>query len=290
MPLLTTKTKIALLRLAQWPTLKLRRAFGCGSEVTVTRRKLRWHLDLEEGIDFAIFIFGAFELGTQAAYRRFVEPGAVVLDIGGNVGAHTLPLAALVGPAGKLIAFEPTAWAYDKLQKNIALNSSLAGCVVAEQMMLVESAGDALPKEIMASWPVGPTPGEVHPLARGRHVSTKGAATESLDGYLARHAVTRVDFVKMDVDGYECAVLSGAAKMLRELRPAIVMELAPYLLEGKGESLGRLLAILSAAGYGLVDERHGRVLPMEEKWLQAWVPPGASRNVFALPEECIDAV
>jgi len=290
MPLLTTKRKIALLRLAQWPMLKFRQAFGRGSEAKVTRGALCWHLDLEEGIDCAIFIFGAFERGTQTACRRFIEPGAVVLDIGANIGAHALPLAVQVGPGGKVFAFEPTAWAYGKLRRNIALNAGLADRVVAEQVMLVESEEASLPEGIMASWPIAPAREDIHPLARGRHVSTEGASTTSLDAYLAKKEITRVDFIKLDVDGYECAVLSGATKMLRELRPAIVMELAPYVLEDKGETLGRLLAILGAVGYGLVDERHGQALPMEEKWLQAWVPPGSSRNVFALPEECIEAV
>jgi FkbM family methyltransferase len=54
-----------------------------------------------------------------------VKPGNAVLDIGRNIGAHTLPLAHLVGPHGRVIAFEPTAYAIRKMRANIALNAGL---------------------------------------------------------------------------------------------------------------------------------------------------------------------
>ncbi|MCE2510465.1 MAG: FkbM family methyltransferase [Alphaproteobacteria bacterium] len=286
MPLLTTKRKIALARLLQRPVLLCRHLLGFRSQAEVRRSGFRWRLDLGEGIDFTIYALGAFERTSQAACRRFIEPGAVVLDIGANVGAHVLPLARQVGPRGRVFAFEPTVWALKKLRANLDLNPQLKDRVTVEQILCVEKADDALPAAAMASWPL--VPGEdVHPLARGRFLSTEGARAMTLDDYLASQNLHGVDFVKLDVDGDECAVLRGAFRLLKELRPVVLMELAPHVLEERGETIGSLLAVLGSVGYALAEERSGRPLPMQEKELYQWVPHGASRNVLALPEECI---
>ena len=58
----------------------------------------------------------------MSTIRRITKPGMTVLDIGANIGAHTLLFSSLVGAAGRVVAFEPTDFAYAKLQKNVALN------------------------------------------------------------------------------------------------------------------------------------------------------------------------
>jgi tRNA G37 N-methylase Trm5 len=80
----------------------VRKLVGGGDLVRVVRNGLVWELDLSEGIDLAIFLFGQFESATAKAIERLVRPGAIVLDIGANIGAHTLPLARLVGSEGKV--------------------------------------------------------------------------------------------------------------------------------------------------------------------------------------------
>ncbi|MGB1547303.1 MAG: FkbM family methyltransferase [Alphaproteobacteria bacterium] len=289
MPLLTTKRKIALARLVQRPVLFCRHLLGFRPQTEVSRSGFRWRLDLEEGIDFTIYALGAFERASQAAYRRFIEPGSVVLDIGANIGAHALPLARQVGPAGHVYAFEPTGWACEKLRANLECNPWLKDRVSVEQILLTDRADAELPDKVMASWPLA-ADAEVHPLARGRFLSTAGARAMTVDAYLAEKDIRGVDFVKLDVDGYECDVLRGAFRLLKELRPVILMELAPHVLEERGESIGSLLAVLGTAGYGLAQERSGRPLSMQEKALSRWVPHGASRNVLAFPEECIPSL
>ena len=95
--MLTTRTKIALARLIQRPLMMARRMFGQGHETIVRRRGVRWQLDLREGIDLSIYLLRAFEPSTLKAFERLVKPGMTVLDIGANIGAHTLHLARLVG-------------------------------------------------------------------------------------------------------------------------------------------------------------------------------------------------
>ena len=87
------------------------------------RGGLRWMLDLDEGIDFSIFLLGSFEPDAVRCFEKRIKPGDVVLDICANIGAHTLRLARLVGSSGRVLAFEPTIYAYAKLRSNLELKS-----------------------------------------------------------------------------------------------------------------------------------------------------------------------
>jgi FkbM family methyltransferase len=169
----------------------LRALAGRGRQTVIERRGVRWSLDLAEGIDFAIFLFGAFELRTLRAYWPLIRPGDVVLDIGANIGAHTLMFAKRTGDAGKVFAFEPTRYAHAKLVKNLALNPWACGCVVPEQAMLVGADGVPATKEIPASWPLGFGGSSARHVDHGGvPMETAGARVLTLDAYLREAAVT----------------------------------------------------------------------------------------------------
>ena len=277
--MLSTRAKIALAAIVHRIVTTLRRLAGYGSNVTVTRSGLRWDLDLDEGIDFSIWLLGAFERRTLAAYSRYVRPGMTVLDIGANIGAHTLPLARLVGPTGSVVAIEPTAWAIGRLKANVALNPDLAGQVHARQAMLVDRAEAALPASLYASWPLHAR--DVHPVLRAQAKSTAGAEALMLDTLIERDGIGHVDFVKLDVDGHECAVLRGGMTMLKRDRPVMILELSPYILEEYGHSIDELLAMLAECGYRLHSLESGRALPMDSANLRPLIPANGGINAIA---------
>lgn len=282
MLLLRTRQKIALARMIARPLRQARRLLGAGDWVEVRRRGVRWRLDLGEGIDLAIYLFGAFEIRTVKAYERVVAPGHQVLDVGANIGAHALPLAQRVGAGGRVVCFEPTAFAFAKLKRNLELNAELARRVFAEQLMLSASRQGPLEPSLFASWPLDDDPA-LHPVHGGRERSTDGARSATLDDYLAGNKIGRIDFVKLDVDGFECDVLAGAAETLRTWRPVMLVELAPEALRERGRQLGDFLGVLVSHDYRLESLASRRRLPMHESELRRHVPPGGSINAFAFP-------
>jgi FkbM family methyltransferase len=242
------------------------------------RRGIVYDLDLSEGIDLAIYLGGMFERRTAIALERLVEPAALVLDIGANIGAHTLTLAKLVGPNGGVMAFEPTDYAFRKLRRNLDLNPTLASRVQTLHCFLTGDDQASVPSAIYSSWPL--TSGsELHPKHLGREMQTEQAQARSLDSVLSEHAGRRVQLVKLDVDGYECDVLRGATAMLRDARPVFVMELAPYSLEERGASLDELLSYFIPNGYRFYTEWTNKPLPSTAKELQRLVADGSSMNV-----------
>ena len=280
--MLSTRTKVALASLAYRGVARLRRLTGRDHHAVVTRGGIRWALDLREGIDFSVYLLGGFERRTQGVFRRFVSDGDVALDIGANVGAHALPLARLVGPRGKVVAFEPTAFAFQKLLKNMSLNPGLASRIVPEQVMLVGNEREEPAQALYASWPL--TEGEqVHHRLCGVLKPTSGARVTTLDDYLAERTMGRVALIKLDVDGYECRVLRGGQRTLAGHRPVIVMEMAPYLLSETQSTLEELLELLRGAKYRIETLVTKRPVPLEARIVRAMVTEGSSVNVIVRP-------
>ncbi len=276
----TTKLKIARILLLI-VTLGRRLTGHRGQIVTCRRGGIRWRLDLDEGIELAIYLFSSFERSTARQIRKFLQPGMVVLDIGANIGAHALPMAKWVGPQGKVYAIEPTQNAYRKLNENLALNPALKVTLIPLRVALVE-AGGAGPAALYSSWKLRGA-GPRHPYHGGTQASTEGAEFLTLDLLVERLGIKRLDFIKLDVDGFECKILRGAPATLRKFRPAIILELCPYVQSENGDALDELLRLLKAAGYQLYTENRSALLPTDSAALARLIPEHGSINAFAQP-------
>lgn len=253
---------------------------GRGPIAHCRRGGLNWRLDLREGIDFSVFLLGKFEPSVINAYRRLIAPGSTVIDIGANIGSHTLPLAAQVGASGRVVAVEPTLYAFERLVEHIALNPDIASHVTPIQMMLMGSPQAKLATAIESSWPLE-TPEGAHGEHAGVAKATTGAAVGTLNDLVANLSLDRVDVVKLDVDGYDVEVLRGAKDVLTEFRPIVFFEHSPYVIREKGYRAEELSEILQSAGYTFHDLL-GRPLPNGGTELPD-IETGAGINLLALP-------
>jgi len=250
------------------------------SAVVARRRSILWRLDLSQGIDLAIYL-NVFERAVWTAVKTLVRPGMRVVDVGANIGAWTLPLASLVGPTGQVLACEPTAYAFHKLKQNLSLNPDLAERVDARQLMVTPVSSSAIPEALHSSWPLGRGQ-RGHPALGAELKSTRGSAALSLDDLISSCGWSRVDMIKIDVDGFECQVLRGAPLTLSRYRPLIIFELAPYVLAEHGEDSRTLIGILQLSGYQLCS-LGGEPFPEDAAALLASIPRGASVNMLAVP-------
>lgn len=275
-----TTHKIAAARIIYHVVHAGRKLLGRTDRTIAVRDGITYDLDLSQGIDFAIYLGNIYERQTRVALRKLVARAGLVLDIGANIGAHALHLAQLVGPNGRVMAFEPTDFAYRKLSRNLELNPSLAIRAEAHHCFLTANDGTNVPDAIYSSWPLAVEAG-LHAKHLGREMRTELAQARSLDSILSERADRKVQLVKLDVDGFECEVLQGATTLLRDARPIFVMELAPYVLEERGSSLDQLLSYFLPNGYVFYDERTQKRLPSQPKELQRMVADGAGINAIA---------
>ncbi len=283
--MLTTKTKVSLAGWAYRFVALGRGLAGKGRSAIVRRRGIRWELDLNEGIDFSIYLLGAFEPGTANTLQKLVKPGDIVFDIGANIGAHTLGLAQSVGPSGRVYAFEPADFAFAKLRRNLALNPELEARTHPQQLLLAATPSEKAEPEIYASWPLEEDD-SVHPKHRGRLVSTAHATVDTLDAFVARQEIMRLDLIKMDVDGHELPVLQGGRETLRRFQPLLVMEMSPYVHAEQHQSFADFVELLKSASYSLRNTDSGKAVPLDAAELQRLIPDGASINVVARAKKC----
>lgn len=280
--MLSTVHKIFI---ARWLGILIRaprRCFGLSDIVAARRQGIDWLLDLNEGIDLSIYVLGAFEPRTINQYAAVLKPGAVVIDIGANIGAHTLPLAKLVGADGHVYAFEPTLYAYAKLQKNLEQNADLAKRVTALHCYLVRQAGSAVPDTVYSSWPLDGG-GGLHALHGGRSMPTGDAAAVTLDDFVTQMGLSNIDLIKLDVDGAEAEVLAGARKTIAQFRPPLLVEFAPQEHEER-DAFGEMVSFLASMNYTFHDFQRERVLSGELNVLREEVKIGYSINVLCLPK------
>lgn len=275
-----TVHKIEIAKMAYLMLHGARSLVGLGDRCVVDRKGIKYDLDLSQGIDLQLFLRGSFEPSTAKALARNVIPGSTVIDIGANIGAHTLGLARCVGEAGRVLAFEPTELAFGRLTRNLALNPMLERRVIAHQYFLSREDTAEVPSAIYSTWPLTAAT-NLHPKHLGQLNSTRQAVSRKLDSVLAEHGNPTVQLIKLDVDGFECDVLAGAQNMMRRDRPTFVMELSPYVLEERGTSLRELLSFFLPLGYRFYHERSEQLLPSDADSLSKWISDGAGRNVIA---------
>jgi FkbM family methyltransferase len=228
-----------------------------------------FELDLREAIDKEIFDNNYFEGETAVAISRLCRPGYVVFDIGANIGAHTFHLAKYAGATGSVIAFEPTSYAYTRLYRNMLLNPF--SNIRLEKMALSDVSGTQ-ELHFMASWPVDgkyPTP----------EYETMYLMT--MDEYVRRFQIPRVDLIKLDVDGYEFKILKGGKDTIQAYKPSIILGLADYVLARHGNSVMELLQLLALWGYRFHSEKTYEEL-RDLSAIVASIPSGCSINVIAL--------
>jgi FkbM family methyltransferase len=204
------------------------------------RNGIRYDLDLTEVIDFAIFV-GGWESETLKFLDDNVKPADVVIEVGANIGAHTLAIAKLVGPHGQCYAFEPTEYAATKLQRNIDLNPQLRRNIRVVRELVTNGAMELPTLRIRSSWKLEH---ETNATAE-----TVPPSATSIDQFVDAQNIERVDLIKIDVDGYDFKVLQGSVAVLKKFKPLLFIELCEYALNKQGDSIRDILGFLDDLGY-----------------------------------------
>jgi FkbM family methyltransferase len=147
-----------------------------------------------------------------------IKPGDVVLDIGACCGLTSLEFGRIVGEAGRVYAFEADPGNFAALEKNLARSG--AANVTIEPLAVWKETGEL---KFQADGTAGARVSEVS----GRQDSTVTVKSITLSDYVARRKIGRIDVLKIDVEGSEAEILAASRAVLRQFRPALIVELHP---------------------------------------------------------------
>ena len=209
--------------------------FGDLNELSVTRYGNMLYNRHDVYIGKSIEYYGEYSYGEAQLFEIMARPGNTVLDVGANIGCHTLCLAQAVGMEGRVHAFEPQRLVFQTLCANMALNSRTN--VDCHHVAVGKAAG----KTHVPSLDYG----------KMNNYGGIGLGADFAHGELV--TIVSIDqmnlpdchFIKIDVEGMEIDVLQGAYKTITNYMPII------YIENDRKEKSEELLAFMMKAGYRL---------------------------------------
>ncbi|CAN5772631.1 hypothetical protein BH11VER1_BH11VER1_10660 [soil metagenome] len=183
--------------------------------------------------------FDEWYRSTEKLFRRYINVNSVTLDVGANLGFITLVMSRIVGENGAVHSFEPGAGMYKKLsalvERNHLNNVTLHpyGCGSSDSthtLTIPQASGNATLRDTFDK--------------NTTSIVRETVSVKSLD-LLLGDQLDRLDFIKIDTEGFESEVLIGADKLITKFRPIIYIELCSDYRDSSASAI----AFLRSKGY-----------------------------------------
>jgi FkbM family methyltransferase len=238
-----------------------------------------WWLAQKSALDDDL-IHDRFEDVEMAFVEKMLRPGMTVLDAGAHHGLYTLLASRRVGKRGRVIAFEPSTRERKRLRRHLWLNRcknvAVQSCALGDEhreaeLFLVTGRED---------WCNSLRPPQID-----ARTTTVRVALERVDDVMEKLGITRVDFIKLDVEGAELSILQGARATLAASRPVILAEVQDLRTRPWGYAAREIIYFLERGGYSwyaLTANSNPQPISTQLETYNA--------NLVAFPEERADGI
>ncbi len=214
-----------------------------------------------------IIYTGNYEPALKKVFRSVIQKGDYVLDVGANIGFHTLYFAELVGATGQVRAFEPVPKNFKALEANIRLNNF--NHIKAQKMALSNKEEQLYIQADENS----ENPGTFNLFELNGDTLIHCYRGDEIIG------TERVDFIKIDVEGYESFVIDGLLETIKKNRPRIIFEYDKHYHQKTGLPEDYIFSLLQGLDYYFLHVYKDGPKPIEQfNNLQ-------SGNILALPHD-----
>lgn len=212
-------------------------------------------VDTSKVIGAAFYWIGFHEFKEWRYLQRYLKPEMVFLDVGANQGEYSL-FAAKRLTSGSVIAFEPVDKIYQKLQYNISMNKfpnirtyNLGLSDVAGIVPIYEMDSEGANNEGLATL--------YQSEVRGKMIQQ--IKLDILDNLMSDFNLSRIDFIKVDIEGAELSMLKGARETIARFRPMIMVEMNSETFNAAGYTQGAIIDFFTELHYKphYIDSRGG---------------------------------
>ena len=215
---------------------------------------IKFDLDLREVIDSSLYYAGSFEPQIEKLIKDNLGPGMHVMDIGANIGYHTFRMASLILPGGLVYAIEPTSTAFSKLLRNAELNPQIKNV----EYIKVGLANDDLGQQEIAFQ-------SSYRLDGQTHLKNEQVQLMKLDSLIKERNIERLDFIKLDVDGFEGKILMGAQETFTKFKPILIAEITPSEIIKNHDDPAQIINFLKQLNYSFFDENGLEISDLEKQ-------------------------
>ena len=234
-------------------------------------------LDSHSDLFKRLLVEGVYEPQLVKQSLHYLDTDKDALDIGANIGLFSVLFAKHLR-GRKVLAIEPTQRARRWLRENLAHNH------VQDRVIVFEGAAS----DRQGQTTIRTIPGKEeysslgvmeHPAITGEPCSEEKISTDTVDHLVEQHGLTP-GFMKVDVEGAEHLVFSGAQQVLKQHRPIILSELSDFLLVRNGSSAAQVIGLIESCGYDIIDPMHPNQAPGRSEFGDILCVPCEFRNRF----------
>jgi FkbM family methyltransferase len=210
-----------------------------------------FEIDFRSDLLQRLLIYGDYEKEIVQLIEKYIDPKKDVLDVGANIGLHTVLFSKLINSDKKVLAFEPTPNALKYLRNNLQINNC-DDKVIIYNGIATDSKGQ-FELNIIEGMEEYSAVGQInHPNVLGMKFNTIKVQGNTIDELVKEHNL-RPGFIKIDTEGAEHFVFEGAKETINKYKPVIISELSDNLLKAQGFNCERIFENLKRIGYKIYD-------------------------------------
>jgi len=211
------------------------------ADVAVEGIRFPMTVDTSSNVGFQLYYYGYIEIREVRYVSSALRAGDVFIDIGANFGFYSLFAARRIGETGAVHAFEPVPRMADLFVRSMEQNRLTN--IVVNRIALADVPGEHLmhiPARNLGESSFGEVRGTTERIT---------VPVTTLDAYVRERSLSRIDFIKMDIEGAEGLALKGMRQTITQFRPKVLMEINPERLRTLGSSVEEVIRPFQELGY-----------------------------------------
>ncbi len=245
--------KVLILIIEYFPAIRFTRKFAPqnyefkSDEVRLCKRYgINYKLYIQDYQSWLLYFYCDYDSSFDVL--KYSKKGYTIIDVGGNIGQTAMMLGKSVGKNGTIISFEPFHKTHKHFKYNLSLNKDINN-IVLEHSGLGETISVSSMVEVCSTNSGG------NRITNSQELDQTSVSVKitTLDEYILEKNISKIDLIKIDVEGFEMKVLKGSLNTLKRNKPDLFIEIDDTNLNKQGDSAQFMINFLLELEYDVYD-------------------------------------